>query len=202
MHHGSLGDGRNDMLMRKLGYFAEFVVFPPFVIALAILAYDDADRFPAATWLLSVGAGALLWTLLEYLLHRFVFHHAPIISEIHEQHHHDPLALIGAPAWTSFVLALMGVLFPLWLLLGIAIAAGMTSGMICGYLWYVLVHYASHHWQPRPGSYLYRVRLRHARHHYSHDEGNFGVTVEFWDRVFRTELERRSHRILPRDAVS
>jgi sterol desaturase/sphingolipid hydroxylase (fatty acid hydroxylase superfamily) len=190
------------MLMRKLGYFAEFLVFPPFVIGLALFAYDDSQRFRATTWLVSFAVGVLLWTLLEYLLHRFVFHHAPIISEIHEQHHHDPLALIGAPAWTSFVLALLGVLFPLWLLLGISIAAGITSGMICGYLWYVLVHYASHHWQPRHGSYLYRVRLRHARHHYSHDEGNFGVSVEFWDRVFRTELGRRGGRVRPRDAVS
>jgi sterol desaturase/sphingolipid hydroxylase (fatty acid hydroxylase superfamily) len=183
------------MLMRKLGYFAEFLVFPPFVIVLAVIAYDEPRPLRITAWLLSFAVGALLWTLLEYLLHRFVFHHAPIISEIHERHHHEPLALIGAPAWTSFVLALIGVLFPLWLLLGISIAAGMTAGVICGYLWYVLVHYASHHWHPRHGSYLYRVRLRHARHHYSHDEGNFGVTVEFWDWLFRTQLDRHSRRL-------
>ena len=176
------------MLMRKIGYFAEFLVFPPFVMALAILAYDESEPFRATTWTLSFAAGVFLWTLLEYLLHRYVFHHAPIISEIHERHHHDPLALIG-------------VLFPLWLLLGIAIAAGITAGVTCGYLWNVLVHYASHHWYPRHGSYLYRVRLRHARHHYSHDQGNFGVTVEFWDRLFRTQIDRRSHGVQPNDAV-
>jgi sterol desaturase/sphingolipid hydroxylase (fatty acid hydroxylase superfamily) len=164
------------------------LLFPPFVIVLAVLAYDDSTAFHIGAWALSFASGALLWTLLEYLLHRFVFHHAPIISEIHERHHDDPLALIGAPAWSSFVLALLGVLFPLWLLLGIAAAAGVTSGVICGYLWYVLAHYASHHWHPRRGSYLYRVRMRHARHHYAHDEGNYGVTVEFWDRLCGTEL--------------
>lgn len=189
------------MQMHKLGYFAEFVVFPPLVIVLAILAFDDAAPLHATTWLLSFAFGVLLWTLLEYLLHRFVFHHAPIISEIHERHHHDPMALIGAPAWTSFVLALIGVLFPLWLLVGLSVAAGITAGVICGYLWYVLVHYASHHWHPQHGSYLYRVRVRHARHHYFHDEGNFGVTVEFWDRVFRTQLDRPPHRVQANDAT-
>jgi sterol desaturase/sphingolipid hydroxylase (fatty acid hydroxylase superfamily) len=33
------------------------------------------------------------------------------------------------------------------------------------------------------------VRLRHARHHHLSDTGNFGVTTEFWDRVFGTTLD-------------
>src|SRR3569623_1198576 len=126
------------MQMHKLGYFAEFVVFQPLVIGLSIVAFRDSEPLHATTWMLSFAFGVVLWTLLEYLLHRFIFHHAPIISEIHEQHHDDPMALIGAPAWTGFVLALLGVLFPLWLLVGLSVAAGITAGVICGYLWYVL----------------------------------------------------------------
>ena len=67
-----------------------------------------------------------------------------------------------------------------------------TAGLVSGYLWYVFVHYATHHWRLRRGSYLYRARLRHARHHHLSHSGNFGVTTSVWDHVFGTALEARA----------
>ena len=73
-----------------------------------------------------------------------------------------------------------------------SLASAVTGGLATGYLWYVIVHYAAHHWAPRPGSYFYRTRMHHARHHYAPDFGNYGVTSDIWDRIFGTVLERRS----------
>jgi sterol desaturase/sphingolipid hydroxylase (fatty acid hydroxylase superfamily) len=189
------------MPLHKIGYFSEFLIFPPLVTGLAVVAFYDAEPLNIVTWLLSATFGVVLWTLLEYLLHRFAFHHAPFISEIHEQHHDRPTDLIGTPGWMSVALALIAVLLPLWALLGFFLAVGISTGVVVGYLWYVLLHYASHHWQPRHGSYLYRVRMRHGLHHYTDGTGNFGVSVEYWDRLFGTAITPRRNRALTGDPL-
>ncbi len=132
--------------------------------------------------------GLIGWTLIEYLLHRALFHHAPIIARIHERHHHSPQDLIGIPAWASVLVALIAVVLPSVEVPGFDIGTAATGGMVTGYLWYVFFHYAVHHWRPCKGSYLHKARLRHARHHHS-QTGNFGVTTDVWDRVFGTSLD-------------
>jgi sterol desaturase/sphingolipid hydroxylase (fatty acid hydroxylase superfamily) len=73
--------------------------------------------------------------------------------------------------------------------LGFDAGIAATSGLATGYLWYVFVHYTTHHWRPRKNSYLYRARVRHARHHHFSHRGNFGVTSSVWDHVFGTALK-------------
>lgn len=177
--------------MAKLGYFVEFLLFPPLILLPTTLAFRSASPPDPVSWTLVYGIGIAGWTLLEYVLHRIFFHHAPFLSRLHEQHHEDPHGLIGAPAWTSVSFGLFGVFGPSWALLGFGLATAVTAGMATGYLWYVFVHYATHHWQPRRGSYLHRVQVRHLRHHHVSDSCNFGVTTGVWDAIFGTALRRR-----------
>ena len=179
------------MKMSKIGYFSEFLLFPPLVLVATFLTFRDPGRPPLVTWIMVFCAGLAGWTLIEYLLHRLLFHHLPILSRIHEQHHNSPEDLIGTPAWASASIALIAVATPAVAMLGFDLGTAATAGMAAGYLWYVLIHYTTHHWRPPRGSYLYRVRLHHARHHYVSEAGNFGVTTDFWDRVFGTAIERR-----------
>jgi sterol desaturase/sphingolipid hydroxylase (fatty acid hydroxylase superfamily) len=171
------------MRMSKLGYFAEFLVFPVFFVVLTALAFRGPHP-GIPVWLAAMLLGVLSWTPIEYLLHRFVFHHMPIIAAMHARHHRDPTALIGAPAWGSLFIGVVALL-PLWSVLGFRLAAAVVIGLLSGYLWYVLVHYAIHHWPARRDTYLYRAKLRHTWHHRSH-ETNFGVTNELFDRIFST----------------
>jgi len=172
------------MRMSKLGYFAEFLVFPVFFVVLTALAFSGTHPL-IPVWLAAMLLGMLFWTPIEYLLHRFVFRHVPVIEVMHDRHHRDPAALIGAPAWMSLSVGVVAALLPLWSVLGFGLAAAVTIGLLFGYLWYVVVHYAIHHWPARPGRYLYRAKLRHAWHHRPH-EANFGVTNELFDRIFAT----------------
>jgi sterol desaturase/sphingolipid hydroxylase (fatty acid hydroxylase superfamily) len=177
------------MKMSKLGYFSEFLFFPPLILAATFLAFHKSAPPPPVEWLFVFGLGIAGWTLVEYFLHRVLFHHAPILSFIHERHHDAPQELIGTPAWLSALVGLIAVAGPAWAIVGLGLDVAATAGLATGYLWYVFAHYASHHWRPRHGSYLYRVRLRHARHHHLSGAGNFGVTTGLWDRVFGTVLE-------------
>ena len=63
-------------------------------------------------------------------------------------------------------------------------------------VWYLVVHDAVHRWRLDHESFLYRTRLRQA-HHYGKQEGNFGVTTAFWDRVFSTTVVGSRERRLP-----
>lgn len=174
------------MRMSKLIYFAEFFLFPPLISILLIATLRGHFQL----WLVDYILGIVLWTLFEYLLHRFVFHHMPVLSALHERHHHRPLELIGTPAWVSVCAVVICFAVPLYFLIGTEPAAAMTSGLMTGYLTYVFVHYATHHFQAQPDSYLYRARLRHAAHHYRGGNINFGVTTAFWDHVFGTAWEK------------
>jgi sterol desaturase/sphingolipid hydroxylase (fatty acid hydroxylase superfamily) len=180
------------MKMSKFGYFSEFLLFPPLVLAATLLAFRSAIPPQPIIWTIVFGGGLTAWTLIEYFLHRVLFHHAPVLSQIHERHHHSPQDLIGTPAWASMMTALIAVAIPSWAALGFGLGTAATAGLVTGYLWYVFVHYATHHWRPRHGSYLYRARLRHVRHHHLSNSGNFGVTTAVWDQVFGTALEERA----------
>jgi sterol desaturase/sphingolipid hydroxylase (fatty acid hydroxylase superfamily) len=90
------------------------------------------------------------------------------------------------------VVGLLAVASPSCVALGFDLGTAATAGLVTGYLWYVFVHYATHHWRPRRDSYLYRARMRHACHHHLSHSGNFGVTTAFWDHVFGTALEARA----------
>jgi sterol desaturase/sphingolipid hydroxylase (fatty acid hydroxylase superfamily) len=182
------------MKMSKLGYFSEFFLFPPLVLVATLLAFRSAIPPQPVIWVIVYGAGVAGWTLIEYWLHRLLFHHAPILSLIHERHHHAPQELIGTPAWASVLIGVIGVAGPSWAAFGFDLGTATTAGLVTGYLWFVFVHYATHHWRPRRDSYLYRARLRHARHHYWSHQGNFGVTTSFWDHVFGTALQGRPSR--------
>ena len=177
--------------MSKFGYFSEFLLFPPLILVGTLLTFRRSMPAHPTEWLFVFALGIVGWTLAEYLLHRVLFHHAPILSVIHERHHDEPQELIGTPAWASALVGLFAVAGPIWAIVGLDFGIAAVAGLVTGYLWYVFVHYASHHWQPRRDSYLYRVRLRHARHHHLSHKGNFGVTTSLWDRVFGTALETR-----------
>jgi sterol desaturase/sphingolipid hydroxylase (fatty acid hydroxylase superfamily) len=182
------------MRMSKLGYFFEFLLFPPLVLFATLLAFRSSNAPQPVIWVIVYGSGLVAWTLIEYLLHRVLFHHAPVLSQIHERHHHSPLDLIGTPAWVSVLVGIIVVAIPSWAVLGFGLGTAATAGLVTGYLGYVFIHYATHHWRPRKNSYLYRARQRHARHHHLSNSGNFGVTSGVWDHVFGTALKGRAPR--------
>ncbi|MGE5089462.1 MAG: sterol desaturase family protein [Candidatus Levyibacteriota bacterium] len=172
------------MRLSRVGYFADFVVYPALLAALSWQALRHARPLQREDWLLAFAAGLGLWTLLEYALHRYVLHHAPPFRRLHALHHAHPAALIGTPSWLSVALIGGLVFLPLLRELPADLANGATAGVMLGYLWYVGVHHATHHRRARPGSYLYRAKQRHALHHHAARGCNFGVTTVLWDIVF------------------
>jgi sterol desaturase/sphingolipid hydroxylase (fatty acid hydroxylase superfamily) len=172
------------MQLTRVGYFADFYVYPVVAVALGALALSHTPHhWPALGFAFAGGIGG--WTLLEYLMHRWVFHRVPGIRPLHEAHHDDPKALIGTPVWLgTLIFAFITALSVL--ALGLPLGANFTAGLVLGYLWYATVHYGTHHWHVGTRGYFSRIKRWHAIHHHVAGRANFGVTTSLWDHVFRT----------------
>ena len=130
--------------------------------------------------------GVLVWTFLEYGLHRFLFHMpvnggSPFLVQthwvLHGQHHKFPLdkGRLVFPPVAGFGLALpFYALFHL--LLSRPAADALMAGALLGYMGYDLTHYYLHHGQPRRDSYFGSLKAYHRDHHYKDpDHGRWGV---------------------------
>jgi hypothetical protein len=168
-----------------LSYAADFVLYPLAILSglVAALFYVSMAHWP--TLAMAFVAGLLAWSLIEYVLHRHVLHGVQPFKRWHEEHHDRPFALIGTSTIASLLLFGVLVFAPLALAAGIWPALTATLGVMSGYLFYVTVHHAVHHWKTRQGSWLHARKQAHARHHQSGYCGSYGVTTAFWDKVFK-----------------
>lgn len=161
------------------------------------------SRMPAGgSWVyipLAFLLGVFIWSLSEYLLHRFFFHYDPrtermqkIFFLFHGVHHAQPqlkTRLVMPPA-VSIPLAILFYL-GFWLIAGRILGAPhwvapLFSGFIVGYLIYDMMHYATHHLPMRLGPLKYLKRY-HMQHHFKTPSQRFGVSSPLWDVVFGTK---------------
>ncbi len=177
------------MPINKFLYYGDFFAIPFAIGVLAYFACTGSGLRAAADFCASLLMGLATWTVVEYAVHRYVYHHAPLFSTMHDSHHQAPNAFIGVPSFISSGFLIAVCYFPLRIFDAVA-AGGFTSGMLLGYAAYMFVHHATHHFSIQPGDWLYAARVRHMAHHY-HDDANFGVSTGFWDRVFGTTGARR-----------
>jgi sterol desaturase/sphingolipid hydroxylase (fatty acid hydroxylase superfamily) len=178
------------MPINKFLYFGDFFAIPVVVALLAYFAFTSGGLWAAPDLGVSLLIGLAAWTLVEYAIHRLVYHHVPLFSTLHHSHHQAPNEFIGVPSFVSSGFIIVVCYFPVRMLDDVA-ANGFTSGMLLGYAAYMFVHHATHHFAIQPSTWLYKARVRHMAHHY-HDTANFGVSTGFWDRVFNTTGARRT----------
>jgi len=69
------------------------------------------------------------------------------------------------------------------------VAPAAFAGFLCGYLFYDMVHYATHHFSMKRGLWLW-LKKYHMRHHYDDDHVGYGVSSPLWDYVFGTRAPR------------
>ena len=164
------------------------------------IAHAPAGGFPVVIPL-GFLVGLFLWTLAEYVLHRFLFH-MPVKGEkaeriiflFHGVHHAQPqlkTRLVMPPVISIPLAAIFYALFYLFfavILKAPQWVAPVFSAFIFGYLLYDLTHYATHHF-PMRGGYAKYIKRYHMQHHYKTPNARFGVSSPLWDKVFKTMPE-------------
>jgi dihydroceramide fatty acyl 2-hydroxylase len=187
-------------------YFSRVHPITPFVVWVPVLAFimQRNVRRADTQWFSIVGlflAGFALWTLTEYLLHRYVFHwqHDSAFGRrfhflIHGVHHDFPQDKdrLVMPVGASAPMAVVFYGF-FWLLLGARIGDPMFCGFGLGYLFYDGSHFALHHFNFK-AQWFHKLKRHHMLHHHTHVPGRFGVSMPFWDHVFGTFPEQTRRR--------
>jgi sterol desaturase/sphingolipid hydroxylase (fatty acid hydroxylase superfamily) len=185
----------------KLAYTLDFVAITAAAFGLGVATWATGEGWaPLATLALTL-AGLLAWTLLEYLLHRFVLHGLQPFSRWHALHHQRPQARIYAPTWLSAGLIAAGILAPLWWLAGLHVACAVTLGVVLGNLGYALAHHAAHGGLRSQrnsfglGAWCRRLGTWHLAHHgRSHARAHYGVSTRLWDHLFGTAHPHQARR--------
>jgi dihydroceramide fatty acyl 2-hydroxylase len=184
-------------LLDRLSRVHPAVVPLIFIPAIVVFAAAGAPEVSTGATVALVAGGWLFWTLMEYWIHRLVFHFEPesgpgarlhwIIHGVHHDHPNDPLRLVMPPSVSVPLAAGFYGLFVLTM--GSAQGSVFAAGFFLGYLVYDMTHYYLHHFTPttRFGKVM---RELHMRHHFQDDTGGFGISAPFWDYVFGTPLRR------------
>jgi 4-hydroxysphinganine ceramide fatty acyl 2-hydroxylase len=136
--------------------------------------------------------GVILWTLLEYVIHRWFFHYQPktnwgrklhfIVHGVHHDYPNDASRLVMPPVISLPLAVAFFVLFASVLGRDGAI---VWAGLVSGYLCYDMIHYATHHFAMK-NRVAAQLKAYHLRHHFKDDHAGYGVSSPLWDHVFRT----------------
>ncbi len=169
----------------RVAYLADFAFYGLAIPSLAVivLAVGPHERLPELAGFALLGLAG--WTLIEYLIHRFVLHGMAPFCKWHAEHHDRPTALISSPTYFTALLFATLVFLPTQVLADIWRACALTCGVLAGFLAFSITHHAVHYWRAS-GAWLNQRKRLHALHHHKGAGGPYGVTTAFWDVVFGT----------------
>lgn len=178
------------------------VIWGLYLPVLILLPYYSIQRldFPGTQAFFIFIGGMFSWSLFEYLMHRFAFHHISetergqkFIYILHGNHHEYPRdkERLFMPAAPSLIIA--STLFLLFQLVLGKYVFPFFPGFILGYLIYGSMHYAIHAWHP-PFKWMKGLWRNHHLHHYKQQERGFGVSSTLWDHIFGTTFDLKKEK--------
>ncbi|MCU0364508.1 MAG: sterol desaturase family protein [Ignavibacteriaceae bacterium] len=183
----------------RVHYTVPLYVYVPVILVLMYLSIFVYNISALNIFVLLVG-GVAAWTLAEYLLHRFVFHHKAksefgkkihfIFHGVHHDYPSDSKRLVMPPS-VSIPLALL-FFFVFRLIFGESLMMPFFSGFILGYLFYDISHYAIHHFNMHSKFWL-AIKNHHMLHHYQDEYKGYGVSSPFWDFIFGTTFDKKKN---------
>ena len=178
--------------LSRVHWSMPLVFYMPFV---ALLAWLSFNALGPATVVVQALLGYVIWTLIEYFGHRYLFHaefpgtwgariHL-LIHGVHHDHPSDPLRLVMPPLLSAPIMLtalLVGCVlfgFPLGLS-GVDGIHARLSRLRHGAL-------LSASRRAEDAARAARLRRLHMLHHFRDPERGFGVSAPWWDKVFGTE---------------
>jgi len=172
-----------------------------FAYAIGLLYYAKvATDLGNSTIVTVFFVGMLVFTFVEYAMHRWLYHPPEDASEKYQEftytihgHHHaypkDKQRLAMPPALAIVIGTVLLLIFKLFL---DQYTFAFLAGFMVGYAMYLLVHYSVHMFK-MPNNFLKALWINHSIHHYAEDDDIlFGVSTPLWDYVFGTLPKKKS----------
>ena len=173
----------------------------PLIIFIPVIGYFSwkALFFGQISWIFFLAyfaSGLFIWSLTEYVMHRFVFHFKPtgklmerihfIFHGVHHDYPNDANRLVMPPS-ASIPLA-TGFYFLFSVFMSEYVLASFFPGFITGYVCYDMTHYALHHANFK-SEFWKNLKKYHMRHHYAESDKGYGVCSNIWDKIFGSDFK-------------
>jgi 4-hydroxysphinganine ceramide fatty acyl 2-hydroxylase len=190
---------KSDLLesLSKVHFTVPLFIFVPVIIFFVYKAFEV--QMGILYFIEMFIVGLFIWTLVEYIMHRFVFHYAPpdkpwaqrLHFIFHGVHHDYPSAAkrLVLPPSVSIPLA-TGFYFLFNAILPVNAIYGFFPAFILGYLFYDISHYAIHHFNFK-GNIWKKIKQHHMLHHYQDPDRGYGVSSPLWDKIFRSDFIKK-----------
>ena len=182
--------------LSKVHFAVPLFVFVPGILFFVYKAIAEGISLLNFGLYFIIGSG--VWTLTEYIMHRFIFHYHPssefgkkmhfIFHGVHHDYPRDKKRLVLPPS-VSIPLA-TGFYFLFASFLSAQFLYAFFPGFLIGYLIYDMLHYAMHHYNFKSGI-MKRVKQHHMLHHYNEPTKGFGVSSSLWDIILRSGFEKQ-----------
>lgn len=186
--------------LSKVHFSVPLFIFIPVIIFFIYQSINDGITL--ASFGLFFLFGFAVWTITEYLLHRFIFHYHPssefgkkihfIFHGVHHDYPRDKKRLVLPPSASIPLATLFYFLFSV-VLTDLHLFA-FFPGFLLGYLIYDMLHYAMHHYNFKSGI-MKKIKQHHMLHHYQDPTKGFGVSSSIWDVVLHSEFDKTPERI-------
>ncbi|MFT3679317.1 MAG: sterol desaturase family protein [Ferruginibacter sp.] len=177
--------------LSKVHFSIPLFIYIPVIIYFSVMAFMDGISI--GEFILYFAFGFAVWTITEYLLHRFIFHYMPsskiglrlhfIFHGVHHDYPRDKKRLVMPPSASIPLAALFYFLFSLCLTKVHLYA--FFPAFLLGYLMYDMMHYAMHHYNFKSGI-MKRIKQHHMLHHYQDPDHGYGVSSSLWDIIFNS----------------
>jgi len=191
---------KSDLLesLSKVHFTVPIFIFVPVILYCTYRALFQTP-IGIVTYLELFILGLFIWTFVEYIMHRFVFHYMPpdkpwamrmhfIFHGVHHDYPSDAKRLVLPPS-VSIPLA-TGFYFLFKAILPVNDVFGFFPGFILGYLIYDISHYAIHHFNFK-GNIWKKIKQHHMLHHYQDPGKGYGVSSPLWDKIFRSDFIKK-----------
>ncbi len=179
-----------------LEFFSKVHPRTPFVfwipVATTLLGYSlyQGLTTPLET-VMMLPLGFLTWQLMEYWIHKKVFHTwpGPTAHGFHHTYPDDDTRLV-MPLTVSIALATL-IALGLSLLQRPDVTIPYWFGIVAGYLWYDFLHWSTHHREPIT-AWGKKLRAHHLAHHFGDHEKNFGISHMWMDKILGSLMKRET----------
>lgn len=182
-------------LFSKVHWSIPLFIFLPAISYLLYLGFisHQIGILQIGVWFLG---GIGVWTVTEYVLHRWLFHYEPpgklgkrmhfIFHGVHHDYPNDSMRLVMPPAVSIPLASLFYFLFR-----NVVEHDGFFpffAGFLAGYLFYDMLHYAIHH-APMKGRIWMALKTHHLKHHFKDPDAGYGVSSPLWDIIIGSDFK-------------
>jgi dihydroceramide fatty acyl 2-hydroxylase len=188
----------SNQLLDKLTKTNVYTYYIVYSILISCFAYLGLTRVSWYGFIIALLSGMMIWTLAEYLIHRFLFHWKssnPAIKLItfmfHGVHHTYPRDVPRSITPLMFTLPTATVFYIIFKFIFGAYGAAVIAGFALGYVLYSIIHDSTHHFGMNL-PILKQLKKHHMRHHYLDISQNFGVSTVLWDILLGTYENKKT----------